>query len=126
MRLALISPLAVMHVSREMLFVASLHANPALESSVRRGMNAQLLVLGMDSSKKLVRSRGCDCLAMHISAHTVIVLSLPQLSQRARSRYTIMFPHIFTFCVPNTGVPPGHLSSQLLVSAKSIFSDGTP
>ena len=65
-------------------------------------------------------------MAMHISAQTVIVLSLPQLSQRARSRYTIMFPHIFTFCVPNTGVPPGHLSSQPLVSAKSIFSDGTP
>lgn len=125
-RLAEISPLASIHVSRDTLFVAKRQLNPEFDISVKRGINAELLVLGMHSSKKLVSTKGCVGFAILTSAHTVIVLSLPQLSHSARSKYTMIFPHIRTFCVPKIGVPPGQLSSQSLVSANNIFSEGTP
>ena len=85
MRFPEISPLGPMHRSLAALFVASLQLNPAFESSVSLGMNAELDVLGMESSKKLVSTNGQLCLAIFTSAQTVIVLSLPQLSQRSRS-----------------------------------------
>ena len=85
MRFADISPLGPMHRSRVALFVAILQLNPAFESSVRRGMNAEFDVLGMQSSKKLVSTRGQEGFAMLTSEQSVIVLSRPQLSQIARS-----------------------------------------
>jgi hypothetical protein len=86
MRLALISPLALTHKSLEVLLVANLQLKPALDNSVRRGMNAELEFPGMQSSKKLVSTRGHDGLAILISEHNVMKLSLPQLSQTAISR----------------------------------------
>lgn len=84
-RLAEISPLGPMHKSLEALFVAILQLNPAFESSVSLGINAEFVVLGMQSSKKLVSTNGHDGFAMLTSAQIVIVLSLPQLSHIARS-----------------------------------------
>ena len=125
MRLAVISPFAPTQMSLDALFVASLQLKPALESSVSLGMNAEFAVPGIHSSKKLVSTRGQLGLAMLTSAHTVTVLSLPQLSHTARSIYTMMLPQILTFCVPNTGVP-SPFDSHSHVSAKMIFSDGIP
>ena len=84
-RLAVISPLGPRHRSRDALLVAILQVKPALESSVSLGMKAELVVLGMQSSKKLVSTSGQAGFAMFTSAQTVMVLSLPQLSQTARS-----------------------------------------
>lgn len=85
-RLAAISPLGPMQISLEALLVASLQLNPAFASSVSLGIKAELAEPGMHNSKKFVSTRGHVGLAILISAHNVIVLSLPQLSQTARSK----------------------------------------
>ena len=96
-RLAVISPLGLIHISLPELLVASLQVKPVFESSVRRGINAEFDVLGIQSSKKLVSTRGWEGLAIFTSAQTVILLSLPQLSHMHRSMYTTILPHILTF-----------------------------
>ena len=85
-RLAEISPLGLMQRSLPALLVARRHVKPELQSSVRRGRKAELPVLGIQSSKKLVSTSGWEGLAILTSAQQVMLLSRPQLSQMQRSR----------------------------------------
>lgn len=57
------------------LLVARRHVKPELQSSVRRGRKAELPVLGIQSSKKLVSTSGWEGLAILTSAQQVMLLS---------------------------------------------------
>ena len=126
-RLAVISPLGPRHRSRDALLVAILQVKPALESSVSRGMKAEFGSARHAELEEVGQYERAGRLC-YVDLGAERSWCFPGRSCRRSARIDVdddVAPDLDVLCAEDRCAAV-RSASQSLVSANSIFSEGTP